>query len=130
MAMPVHVSRCMYVHGDARPRQPLHVGHGRVLVFLRVVLLLFLKDAEDAARRGVAFEPVLTLARPMRMPLRYTCMVCSGTLTSTTSGPLGESCGFHQYSPGLSGPVGLPVGVPAVCAEGFSTACAEVSKAT
>src|SRR5438045_6214197 len=30
---------------------------------------------------GVAwpFEPVLTLARPMRMPLRYTCMVCSGT---------------------------------------------------
>src|SRR5436190_13996205 len=66
----------------------------------------------------------------MRTPLRYTCMVCSGTLTSTTSGPLGESCGFHQYSPGLSGPVGLPVGVPRVCAEGFSTACAVVSRAT
>src|SRR5439155_25591328 len=81
---------------------------------------------------GVAwpFEPVLTLARLMRMPLRYTCIVCSGTLTSTTSGPLSESCGLHQYSHGLSGPVGLPVGVPAVCAEGFSTACAEVSKAT
>src|SRR6266513_2601941 len=81
---------------------------------------------------GVAwpFEPVLTLARPMRMPLRYTCMACSGTLTSTTSGPLGESCGFHQYSPGLSGPVGLPVGVAVVCAEGCSTACAEVWKAT
>jgi hypothetical protein len=46
------------------------------------------------------------------------------------SGPLGESCGFHQYSPGLSGPVGLPVGVPLVWAEGFSTACAEVSRAT
>src|SRR5205814_3819197 len=39
-------------------------------------------------------------------------MVCSGMLTSTMSGPLGESCGFHQYSPGLSGPVGFPVGVP------------------
>src|SRR5882724_2134950 len=80
---------------------------------------------------GVAcpFEPVLTLERPMRMPLRYTCMVCSGMLASTTSGPLGESCGFHQYSPGLSGPVGLPVGVPLVCAEGFSTAWATVSRA-
>ena len=55
---------------------------------------------------GVAwpFEPVLTVERPMRMPLRYTCMICSGTLTSTMSGPLGESCGFHQYSPGLSAP--------------------------
>src|SRR5207248_4982685 len=100
-----------------------------VFVFLRVVLLLFLKDAEDAPGVAWPFEPVLTLARPMRMPLRYTCMVCSGTLTSTTSGPLGESCSFHQYSPGLSGPVGLPVGVPWVCAEGFSTACAAVSRA-
>src|SRR5207253_10649670 len=73
---------------------------------------------------GVAwpFEPVLTLARPMRMPLRYTCMVCSGTLTSTTSGPLGESCGFHQYSPGLSGPVGLPVGEPFVWNDGCGIA--------
>src|SRR4029079_15645583 len=80
---------------------------------------------------GVAlpFEPVLTVERPMRMPLRYTCMVCSGTLTSTMSGPLGESCGFHQYSPGLSAPVGLPVGVPLVWKEGFSTACALVSRA-
>src|SRR5580765_1809119 len=75
---------------------------------------------------GVAWpvEPVLTVERPMRIPLRYTCITCSGTLTNTMSGPLGESCGFHQYSPGFSGPVGLPVGVPLVCADGFSTACA------
>ena len=39
------------------------------------------------------FVPVLTVERPMRMPLRYTCIVCSGTLTSTMSGPFGESCG-------------------------------------
>src|SRR6266850_7527740 len=80
---------------------------------------------------GVAwpFDPVLTLERPMRMPLRYTCMVCSGTLTRTTRGPLGEICGFHQYSPGLSGPVGRPVGVPAVCAEGLFTAWADISRA-
>ncbi len=57
-------------------------------------------------------------------------MVCSGTLTSTTSGPLGESCGFHQYSPGLSGPVGLPVGVPLVWEEGCGIACELVSRAT
>ena len=44
------------VHGDACPSQSLHVGHRRVVVFLRVVLLLFLEDAEDAARRGVAFR--------------------------------------------------------------------------
>jgi hypothetical protein len=36
------------------------------------------------------------------------------------SGPFGESCGLHQYSPGFRGPVGVPL----VCAEGFSTACA------
>ena len=45
------------------------------------------------------FEPVLTVERPMRMPLRYTCMVCSGTLTSTMSGPLGESCGSTNTRP-------------------------------
>ncbi len=44
------------VHGDAGVGEPLHVGHRRVVVFLRVVLLLFLKDAEDAARRGVALR--------------------------------------------------------------------------
>src|ERR1700754_238697 len=74
---------------------------------------------------GVAWpvEPVLTVERPMRIPLRYTFITCSGMLTSTMSGPLGESCGLHQYSPGFSGPVGLPVGVPLVCADGFSTPC-------
>ena len=60
------------------------------------------------------FEPVLMVERPMRMPFRYTCMVCSGTLTRTMSGPLGESSGCHQYWPGLSWPLGFPVGVPLV----------------
>src|SRR5215471_3981446 len=68
------------------------------------------------------FLPLLTLERPMRMPLRYTCIVCCGMLTSTTTGPRGESSGFHQYSPGLSGPVGLPVGVPLVWNDGCSIA--------
>jgi hypothetical protein len=42
------------VHRDARPRQALHVRHWRVVVCLRVVLLLFLENVEDAARRGMA----------------------------------------------------------------------------
>src|SRR3954470_20637363 len=66
--------------------------------------------------------PLLMLERPMRMPLRYTCIVCCGRLTSTTTGPRGESCGFHQYSSGLSGPVGLPVGLPWVWNDGRSIA--------
>src|SRR5689334_12347121 len=66
--------------------------------------------------------PLLTLERPMRMPLRYTCIVCCGRLTSTTTGPRGERCGFHQYSPGLSGPVGLAVGMPLVWNDGRSSA--------
>src|ERR1700704_2359479 len=47
-------------------------------------------------------------------------MVCCGMLTSTTTGPAGERRGFHQYSPGLSGPVGLPVGEPLVWNDGWS----------
>jgi hypothetical protein len=38
------------------------------------------------------FEPVLTVERPMRMPLRYTCITCSGTMSST----LGESRGRRR----------------------------------
>ena|SRR5437667_8422452 len=45
-------------------------------------------------------------------------MVCCGMLTSTTTGPSGETRGFHQYSPGFSGPVGLPVGEPFVWNDG------------
>src|SRR4029450_7796229 len=44
------------VHGNASPGQPLHVWHGRIVVLLRIVLLFFLKDAEDAARCGVALR--------------------------------------------------------------------------
>src|SRR5216110_1788143 len=116
MAMPVQVSRCM-------------LGMGALLYFFERWVSFFSKIANTPP--GVLpLLPLLIVDRPIRMPLRYTCIVCCGMLTSTTTGPLGESCGFHQYSPGLSCPVGLPVGVPAVCAEGFSTACAEVSKAT
>ena len=68
------------------------------------------------------FAPVLTEERPTRMPFRYTLAVCSGRLTSTTTGPDGETCGFHQYSPGCSGPVGLPVGVPLVWKDGCAIA--------
>src|ERR1700726_3072694 len=64
--------------------------------------------------------PLLMLDRPMRMPLRYTCIDCCGRLTSTTTGPRGESPAFHQYSPGLSAPVGVPVGVPLVWNDGWS----------
>jgi hypothetical protein len=44
------------VHGNASPRQPLHVWHRRIVVFLRVMLLLFLEDRENATRRGVALR--------------------------------------------------------------------------
>ena len=54
----------------------------------------------------------------------------AGYWSDGMSGPLGESCGFHQYSPGLSGPDGLPVGVPWVWKDGRSIACAEASMAT
>ena len=118
------------VHADAGVGEPLHVGHGRVVVFFRIILLTscsrILKTPPGVE---CPFEPVLTVERPMRMPLRYTCMVCSGTLISTMSGPRGESSGCHQYSPGLSGPVALPVGEPLVWAAGFSTACVEVRTA-
>ncbi len=67
-------------------------------------------------------EPVLTVVRPMMMPLRYTCIVCWGMLTNASTGPLGEISGLHQYSPGLSTPVGFPVGEPWVWADGFSIA--------
>jgi hypothetical protein len=63
---------------------------------------------------------VLTDARPTSTPLRYTCITCNGTETNTTTGPVGETTGAHQYSPGFNGPVGFPVGVPLVCAAGLS----------
>src|SRR5437764_5034056 len=44
------------VHRNASPSQPLHVWHRRVIVFLRVMLLLFLEDAEDTTGRGVSFR--------------------------------------------------------------------------
>jgi hypothetical protein len=65
------------------------------------------------------FDPVLTVVRPIRMPFRYTCITCSGMLTNATTGPAGESSGRHQYSPGFNSPVGRPVGVPRVWAEGI-----------
>ena len=43
-------------------------------------------------------------------------------LTKATTGPRGDKSGFHQYSPGLSGPVRFPVGAPFVCAVGRSMA--------
>src|ERR1044072_8104286 len=39
-------------------------------------------------------------------------------LTSTTTGPEGETRELHQYSPGLSGPVAFPVGMPLVWNDG------------
>lgn len=37
-------------------------------------------------------------------------------------GGCGESSGRHEYSPGLSGPVDLPVGIPLVWNDGLSIA--------
>src|SRR4029077_4147051 len=97
--MPVQVSRCMF-------------GIGALSYFFERWVSFFSRMLKTPPGVALPLVPVLTDERPMRIPLRYTCMVCSGTLTSTISGPLGESCGFHQYSPGFNGPVGLPVGVP------------------
>src|SRR2546428_9574616 len=100
MAMPVHVSRCM-------------LGMGALSYFFERWVSFFSKMVKPPP--GVLpFLPLLTVDRPIRIPLRYTCIVCCGMFTRTTTGPLGESCGFHQYSPGLSAGVGLPVGVPLV----------------
>src|SRR5438093_4356216 len=116
MAMPVQVSRCM-------------LGIGALLYFFERWVSFFSKIVNTPP--GVlAPLPLLMVDRPIRMPLRYTCMVCCGMLTSKTTGPLGESCGFHQYSPGLSCPVGLPVGVPFVWNDGLSIACDPVRTPT
>src|SRR5690348_10630259 len=73
--------------------------------------------------------PLLMLERPIRTPLRYTCIVCCGRLTRIVTGPPGEISGCHQYSPGFNGPVGLPVGIPLVWKEGRSIASAVARKA-
>ena len=46
---------------------------------------------------GVAcpFDPVLTVVLPMRTPLRKTAIFWVGTLMMTTTGPAGETSGFH-----------------------------------
>src|ERR1700757_2895140 len=116
MAIPVHVSRCM-------------LGIGALLYFFERWVSFFSKIVNTPPGVLPAL-PLLMVDRPIRMPLRYTCIVCCGMLTSTTTGPLGESCGFHQYSPGLSVPVGLPVGVPLVWNDGFSIACEAVRRPT
>src|SRR5436190_17928905 len=117
MAMPVQVRRCM-------------LGIGALLYFFEWCVCFFSMMVKTPPGVSCPFEPVLTVDRPIRMPLRYTCIVCSGTLTKTIRGPLGEISGLHQYSPGLSAPDGLPVGVPFVWAAGFSIACTEASSAT
>src|SRR6476661_782364 len=107
MAIPLQVSRCM-------------LGMGALSYFLERWVSFFSRMVKTPPGVSWPLEPVLTVDRPMRMPLRYTCIVCCGILTKATTGPCGESFGFHQYSPGLSGPVGFPVGVPWVWNEGLS----------
>ena len=45
------------------------------------------------------------------------------------SGPCGEISGCHQYSPGLSGPDGFPVGEPLVWKDGWGIANDVASRA-
>src|SRR5689334_20528985 len=104
--MPLHVRRCMF-------------GIGALSYFLERWVFFFCRIVKTPVGVLWPFDPELTDDRPTRMPLRYTCIVCSGRLTSTTTGPSGDTTGFHQYSPGLSGPVGLPVGEPLVWADGL-----------
>ena len=46
------------MHGDARPGNPLHVGHRRAAVDIGVVKFVLLNDAEDAHRRRMSAMPV------------------------------------------------------------------------
>src|SRR5215469_10823124 len=116
MAIPLQVSRCMF-------------GIGALSYFFERCVSFFSKMVNTPP--GVLlFLPLLIVDRPIRMPLRYTCIVCCGMLTSTTTGPVGESCGFHQYSPGFSAPVGLPVGVPLVWNDGLCIASDAVRSPT
>src|SRR5262252_6916198 len=112
MAMPLHVSRCMY-------------GIGALLYVLEWCVCCFSKMLNTPPGVAWPLEPVLTVERPIRIPLRYTCIICSGMLTRIMSGPSGEISGCHQYSPGLSVPVGFPVGVPLVWNDGLSIAAWE-----
>ena len=45
--------------------------------------------------------PVETGAFPIRIPLRYTDTLCSASDTIMTTGPVGESSGFHSNPPSL-----------------------------
>src|SRR5207244_12683736 len=106
MAIPVNVSRCM-------------LGIGALLYFFERWVSFFSKILNTPPGVLPAL-PLLMVDRPIRMPLRYTCIVCCGMLTSKTTGTLGESCGFHQYSLGLSEAVGLLIGVRFVWNDGHS----------
>ena len=44
------------VHADAGVGEPLHVGHRRIVVLFRIILLTLAENAEDAARCGVALR--------------------------------------------------------------------------
>src|SRR5207342_79566 len=44
------------VHADAGVGEPLHVGHRRIVVFFRIILLTLAENTEDAARRGVSLR--------------------------------------------------------------------------
>src|SRR6266480_3387364 len=105
MAMPLQVSRCMY-------------GIGALLYVLEWCVGFFSRMLNTPPGVEWPFEPVLTVDRPIRIPLRYTCIVCCGILTSTTTGPLGDSCGVHQYSPGVSETVAVHAGLPLVRTDG------------
>src|SRR4051812_11527161 len=103
--MPVHVSRCM-------------LGIGASSYVLERWVCFFSRIVKTPVGVLCPLVPELIDDRPTRMPLRYTCSIWSGKLTSTTTGPAGETRGLHQYSPGLSGPVDLFVAVPLVWNEG------------
>ena len=44
------------MHADAGVGEPLHVGHRRIVVLFRIILLTLAENTEDAARRGVALR--------------------------------------------------------------------------
>src|SRR5256885_854370 len=112
MAMPLHVSRCMF-------------GIGASSYVLERWVCFFSRMVKTPVGVSCPFDPELIDERPTRMQLRKTFTFGSENLTSTPPGPAGEIRGFHQYSPGLSGPVDFPVAVPFVWNDGCGIGAVE-----
>ncbi len=105
-------------------RQSLHVGHGRVVVFLRVMFLFLFENGENAAGRGVSFRAGAHGGAANQNAIAIDVHHLLGDAHEEHEGDRSATGADSTVLTQQSGPVGRPVGVPLVWKEGFSTACA------